>query len=722
MKGRLGARLVLLMICCALAPVIAFGAVALLLVSRSLQSDADARAAKIASDTLGKVETYVQDRAGLLSLEGSRGDWGRMARGGQTDALQYALDGLMARYPEFDAFAVYSSAGAVLATPSKGRDGAAFPTARLPAIPSRENWFRACLARRGGDGYVVDWGRYPLSALSHRQSAASLAHRNPDGYSVLLAAPFRDGSGGVSGVFCGALNWTYVQDLLDDVESWYRVQGGKYGSAYAWMTLGDADTIIGHPSFHDPWRFGRSYYGLRCGADLGHPGNSRLVTASNGVVSHVGIEKRSRVDAYARSALLPSLGASAWVVWVGNDRSEIYRPVRQTLLWLIGVLVAILLLTTVVGVVVVQRLTGPLGQISDSMISISEGRGDLTQRLPVVAGNEVGALGRAFNASLDFLNNVLLRVRHVGAKVAGQSSELSSSSEQLALSSHEIAKNVQEVAGGLSRQATRAQELSQLVADMVLGVRRVADLASETAVLAARAIETATHGGDSVTQAVMTMKAVNDASLAAAAAFRNFERRSEQIGQVIQTISAIADQTNLLALNAAIEAARAGERGKGFAVVADEVRKLAESAGAAVREVADVIRDVQDNLATALRTTANSAADISQGSAIVNEAGSSLETVIATSKSVSEQMESISRATAELVERMTSAARAVDEIANVSADASSSTEQMAAAVEEQTASIEQLSATAGELARVAGELRNLLAQLRLREEAGKTAA
>jgi methyl-accepting chemotaxis protein len=75
---------------------------------------------------------------------------------------------------------------------------------------------------------------------------------------------------------------------------------------------------------------------------------------------------------------------------------------------------------------------------------------------------------------------------------------------------------------------------------------------------------------------------------------------SQEIGNIVKSITGIAEQTNLLALNATIEAARAGEMGKGFAVVANEVKDLAKESARAADDITHKIKVIQEDTKNAI--------------------------------------------------------------------------------------------------------------------------
>jgi methyl-accepting chemotaxis protein len=157
----------------------------------------------------------------------------------------------------------------------------------------------------------------------------------------------------------------------------------------------------------------------------------------------------------------------------------------------------------------------------------------------------------------------------------------------------------------------------------------------------------------------------------------SINRSAQKIGDIIGVIDAIAFQTNILALNAAVEAARAGEQGRGFAVVASEVRTLAQRSGAAAREIRDLIVDSVDQIST--------------GSALVSEAGSTMKEIVDSVERVTTIMGDIliaSREQSAGIEQINQSIGQMDQV----------TQQNAALVEQASAAAGALQERAVELA------------------------
>ena len=321
------------------------------------------------------------------------------------------------------------------------------------------------------------------------------------------------------------------------------------------------------------------------------------------------------------------------------------RYARQ--LWLaISLIVVGVLFAGLFGWLIARSITVPLNRARDAASRIAEG--DLTVELRADGKDETA---RMLGALADMKGSL---TRIVG-EVRGNAEGVATASAQIAQGNNDLSSRTEEQASALEETAASMEELSSTV-------RQNADNARQANQLALGASTVAIKGGEVVSQVVTTMKGINDSS--------------KKIADIISVIDGIAFQTNILALNAAVEAARAGEQGRGFAVVASEVRSLAGRSADAAKEIKTLI------------TT--SVERVEQGTALVDQAGTTMAEVVNSIKRVTDIMGEISAASQEQSAGVAQIGEAVTQM-------DQATQQNAALVEESTAAAESLKAQAQQL-------------------------
>jgi methyl-accepting chemotaxis protein len=337
---------------------------------------------------------------------------------------------------------------------------------------------------------------------------------------------------------------------------------------------------------------------------------------------------------------------NAEMIKAGSDASAVTARTQLFIKLLTGFALALSLL---VAFSVTRSITTPLKEAVGVAQRVANG--DLTSDIVVGRNDETGQMMQA----LKDMNASLIKI------VA----EVRSGTNSIAEASREIASGNLDLSSRTEQQANSLGQTSSSMRELTDTVQQNADNARQANQLAAKASEVAVRGGSVVSHVVNTMGSITESS--------------KKIVDIIGVIDGIAFQTNILALNAAVEAARAGEQGRGFAVVASEVRNLAQRSAGAAKEIKALIGD--------------SVSKVREGSTLVEQAGVTMEEVVASVRRVTDIMGEITSASQEQ-----SAGIAMVNTTILEMD--ETTQQNAALVEEAAAAAASMQDQAANLARV----------------------
>ena len=222
----------------------------------------------------------------------------------------------------------------------------------------------------------------------------------------------------------------------------------------------------------------------------------------------------------------------------------------------------------------------------------------------------------------------------------------------------EMSREVAEVNG-------RAQAIAAAAEEMVASVKDIATTSDAAAHDANSVQASAREGMRAAEKAVTTMRNISRAVEDAAAKVNSLAEASAQIGEIVDSIEAIAKQTNLLALNATIEAARAGEAGKGFAVVAGEVKNLANQTAKATDDIRTRIERLRNEMATIVQSMEQGAKAVEEGEEVIVATGDGMRAIGDQINGVTSKMQDIASILSQQSEASSEVAQGVSMIADM---------------------------------------------------------
>ena len=305
---------------------------------------------------------------------------------------------------------------------------------------------------------------------------------------------------------------------------------------------------------------------------------------------------------------------------------------------------------------------------------VSELRSDATVALGLFAALAVFSIAGAVVLSWIFARGMI-------RSFVGASDTLQRVVSQIGSFVQQQTASTTQTASWVSETTTTVEEIRRTAETADSSSREMSGLSQQSRVASTEALDAVAHGTEAMRQIRAEVESIAQNIL-------ELSEKNIQIGEIVQTVNAIAEQSNLLAVNASIEAAKAGDHGRGFSVVASEVKALAQRSKEATDQIRSILAEIQKSSNAAVMITEQGVKRVEEGAALIEELGRTIQNLsgaiqqgadsasqislissqqLAGIEQITEAMRSIGTATAQNVEGARQIQEAASEVRSVSA-------------------------------------------------------
>ncbi len=624
---------------------------------KALKNNLISQLVKTSQSTIVTMDAWVEDRTNDIAT------WRTMQicqdalqRGEQTKAAQKAVNQLFTewgqRYGFYEGISLADTTGEIIS---------GFPTSIIRKVNvGQRDYFKSAMA-----------GQTQVSNVL--QSKAS---GNPI---FVISSPIKS-KGEVIGILVAVVDLQAFSTKFTD-----PVKIGEKGYAYMIDSKG---MTVAHPDKNKISRLDLTH--TEYGQEIINQRDGCITAIVNSIAVHAAFARSSKINV---------------ITVIQSDDEEMFAPIRGLIRFNLVISVFIIIFAIAVVWIMASRIVRPINATVEALKDISEGDGDLTQRIVIQSQDEIGELAKWVNIFIARLNKIIVNIGLDAETVSASSEELLSVAELMQEDSENLT-------GKSDAVAAAAGEMSQSMGSVAAASEQAAGNLASVTDSAGQMKQNLTQVAENCSKARQITQTAAETVNAATSKVARLGSSAKDITKVTEVITDIAEQTNLLALNATIEAARAGDAGKGFAVVAGEIKGLAAQTADATMDIKQRIEEIQNSSNATVQEVEQITQVISEVTAIVSQIAEAIEEQSGYASEVAKNIGQASSGIREVNENVVRSSKVSTEISDDIAEVNDVSEEM-------TQRSIQMKQSAQDLSSLSGKLRNMIGVFKVSvDEAG----
>jgi signal transduction histidine kinase len=391
-------KLLMLMIVLSLVPLIGMSVFSYFMGSSQIQERITLSLSRMAQDTADKINLMLRGKK--VEIRSMATTYSLIYHGvseKERASLTTLLNNYCFDYEAYDLLIVLDTSGKLVGINSTDRNMVPLPGKKLSELlgesiskfPEERQLFSSSVA---GNSFHYDWYQSKLVQSLYDYSKEDKSYQ----YNIALSEPIRDPvSREIIGVWINILNWSYFQNILDNVEMDLATVNLRTG--YGFMLAKDANTFIGHKhrlnrrvEGSEKRPAGPEFYQTRLTENYGLQDLQDAVLRQAQNYSY-------NLNGSGKIAGFASIDDSSfgWIVGIEIDKADIFRPIKVLSYWLLGATVLLAALVVLFTYWIAEGITVPLKTLIRSASIIAHG--NFKERVPIRSSDEVGILASTFN-------------------------------------------------------------------------------------------------------------------------------------------------------------------------------------------------------------------------------------------------------------------------------------------------------------------------------------